>query len=257
MARQAPQDACSRPLIQNPLLTKLRTVADLGEDDRAALDEVCADAREMAARRNIIREGERPDHVHLMVEGWAARYKLLPDGERQITAFLLPGDLCDLHITILGEMDHSIATLTRARVAFIPRDAMDRLTERPTLAKAFWWTTLVDEAVLRSWIVNVGRRDALAAVGHLICELYVRMRNVGLTDDHHFEMPLTQEEIADALGITSVHVNRVLQRLRSERLISLKRSSLTILDYPRLEQVAGFSANYLHLRDRRGPVVAD
>ncbi|MFN3388131.1 MAG: Crp/Fnr family transcriptional regulator [Allosphingosinicella sp.] len=107
--------------------------------------------------------------------------------------------------------------------------------------------------MLRSWIVNLGRREAYAALGHLICELYVRMRNIGLTDDHHFDMPLTQEEIADALGLTPVHVNRVLQRLRAEGLISLKRSALTILDYPRLEQAAGFSANYLHLRGRREP----
>ena len=254
MARQAPEGRFSHPLPESPLHAKLQTVTDLGEDDRAALEAICADARELGARRNIIREGDRPDHVHLMVDGWAARYKLLPDGERQITAFLLPGDFCDVHVTILGEMDHSISTLTRARVAFVPRETMDRLADRPNLAKALWWATLVDEAVLRSWIVNVGRRDAFAAIGHLICELYARMRNVGLADGHHFEMPLTQEEIADALGLTPVHVNRVLQRLRSERLISLKRSSLTILDYPRLEQEAGFSANYLHLRDRRRPV---
>ena len=256
MARQAPEGECGRPLLDSPLFTKLRTVADLGEGDRAALDQICAAAREIGARCNIIREGDRPDHVHLIVEGWAARYKLLSGGERQITAFLMPGDFCDLHVTILGEMDHSIATLTRARVAFIPREAIDRLLDRPNLARALCWATLVDEAVLRSWIVNVGRRDAFAAVGHLICELYMRMRNIGLAEDHHFELPLTQEEIADALGLTPVHVNRVLQRLRAGKLISLKRRALAILDYPRLEQEAGFSANYLHLRDGRGPAAA-
>jgi CRP-like cAMP-binding protein len=237
-------------LDSGPLITKLDKVSRLSVDDRSALAALYKDPREMGARRNIIREGERPDHVHLMIEGWAARYKLLADGTRQITAFLIPGDFCDVHVTILGEMDHSIITLTRAKVAYIPRSEMDALTERPGLVKAFWWATLVDEAVLRSWIVNVGRRDAFEAIGHLMCELYVRMKNIGLTDDHCFELPLTQEEIGDALGLTSVHVNRVLQRLRSDDLISFRHGLLTILDYRRLEKAAGFNPNYLHIERR-------
>lgn len=256
MAAASQPTEADRAGARSPLVAKLQTLADLDEEDLAILAEISADARDMAARRSIIREGDRPDHVHLMIDGWAARYKLLPDGGRQITAFLMPGDFCDLHVTVLGEMDHSISTLTSARVAFIPRETMDRVTDRPKLAKALCWSTLVDEAVLRSWIVSVGRRDAFTAVCHLICELYVRLRNIGLTDDHHFEMPLTQEEIADALGLTPVHVNRVLQRLRTEQLIALKRSALTILDYSRLQQAAGFTANYLHLLDRRGPTAA-
>lgn len=234
---------------RNPLVVKLQTVTDITPPDVAALAAVCTDVRDLAPRRSIIREGDRPDHVHLILEGWAARYKLLPNGARQITAFLLPGDLCDLHVTILGEMDHSIATIGRARVAYIPRREMEALTDRPAIARAFWWATLVDEAVLRAWIVNVGRRDALEAIGHLMCELYVRMRNVGLTFGHSFELPLTQEEIADALGLTPVHVNRVLQRMRGEALISLKRGTLEILDYPRLEKASGFNSNYLHISE--------
>ena len=244
---QDPADAC-RP--GNPLEAKLETVANLAADDRDALADLCMDARDLAPRRNIIREGDKPDHVHLVIEGWAARYKLLPDGSRQITAFLIPGDFCDLHVTILGEMDHSISTLTRSKVAFIPRGKMDELTDRPRLAKALWWATLVDEAVLRAWLVNVGRRDAFEAIGHLMCELYVRMKNVGLVTDHSFELPLTQEELADALGLTPVHVNRVLQRMRSEGLIVLKRGALEILDYARLVDASGFNANYLHIEQR-------
>ncbi|HEX8064844.1 MAG TPA: Crp/Fnr family transcriptional regulator [Allosphingosinicella sp.] len=236
----------------SPLVTKLETVARLTGEDRLALAALCEDPRDMGARRNVIREGERPDHVHLMVEGWAARYKLLPDGSRQITAFLIPGDFCDFHITILREMDHSITTLTRAKVAYIPRSKIDEITERAGIARAFWWATLVDEAVLRAWIVNVGRRDAFEAIGHLFCELYVRMKNVGLTTDHHFELPLTQEELGDALGLTPVHVNRVLQRMRADELISLKSGVLTIHDYRRLEAAAGFNPNYLHLADPPG-----
>ena len=236
--------------IGSPLVTRLESVCRLSELDRSALSALCRNPRDMGARRNVIREGERPDHVHLMVEGWAARYKLLPDGARQITAFLIPGDFCDLHVTILGEMDHSIITLTRAKVAYIPRSEMDALTERPGLVRAFWWATLVDEAVLRSWIVNVGRRDAFEAIGHLMCELYVRMKNIGLADDHVFELPLTQEELGDALGLTPVHVNRVLQRMRSDALISFKGGWLTIHNYRALEKASGFNPNYLHIQPR-------
>lgn len=246
----ASQTHRSDKAIHTPLLAKLETRAPLSEEDRIDLNSLYADARDIGARRNVIREGDRPENVHLIVEGWAARYKLLPDGSRQITAFLIPGDFCDLHVTILGEMDHGIATLTRSSVAFIPRKRMEALTERPSLAKAFWWSTLVDEAILRSWIVNVGRRDAYEAIGHLICELYVRMKNIGLVNDHRFDLPLTQEELGDALGLTAVHVNRVLQRLRSEDLISLRHGLLTIHDYRRLETASGFNPNYLHIEPR-------
>jgi CRP-like cAMP-binding protein len=233
------------------LVRKLETLAALPREDRDALAALGCRARDLAPRRSIIREGDRPEHVHLMVEGWAARYKLLPDGARQITAFLIPGDFCDLHVTILDEMDHSISTLTRARVAYIPRDRMEELTGRPHIARAFWWATLVDEAVLRAWVVNIGRRDAYEAIGHLMCELYLRMRNVGLAADHSYELPLTQEELGDTLGLTPVHVNRVLQRMRSDGLISLERSALIILDYRRLEEASGFNPNYLHLEHGR------
>ena len=122
--------------------------------------------------------------------------------------------------------------------------------QRPAVARAFWWATLVDEAVLRSWIVNIGRRDAYQSIGHLMCELYLRLKNVGLTDDHRFELPLTQEEIGDALGLTPVHVNRVLQRMRSEELISFSHGALAIHDYRKLEKASGFNANYLHIERR-------
>jgi CRP-like cAMP-binding protein len=253
-AAAPPIASASRPAARaelgNPLIAKLETTGPLPEADREALTDVSRDARAMGARRNIIREGDRPENVHLIVEGWAARYKLLPGGARQITAFLIPGDFCDVHISLLGEMDHSIATLTRARIAHISRRTIDELAERPSLARAFWWATLVDEAILRNWIVNVGRRDAYEAIGHLMCELYLRMGNVGLTTGQSFELPLTQEEIADALGLTPVHVNRTLQRMRTEGLISLKRSALTIHDYGRLQEAAGFNPNYLHIERR-------
>lgn len=229
------------------LVAKLSAVAHLTHEDEAAIHALCRSPRRVPPRRPIISEGEKADYVHIMVEGWAARSKTLPDGSRQITAFLIPGDFCDLHVTILGEMDHDVVALSDAKVAYVPHQIMEDLPrDRPELGRALWWATLVDEAVLRSWISNIGRRDAYQRVGHLFCELHARLKLVGLVEDDRFELPLTQEVIADALGLTPVHVNRTLQRLRRAGLIELSTRSLTILDVPRLRTRAGFNPNYLH-----------
>jgi CRP-like cAMP-binding protein len=234
----------------HPLIAKLSTVTALSEDDRRAILDLSLNSREVPRHRDIIPEGARPDHVHLMIEGWAARYKTLKDGTRQITALLLPGDFCDIHVKVLGRMDHAIAALTNTKVAYIPHPLIDALTARPDLTRALWWATLVDEAVLREWIVNVGRRDAYQAMGHFFCELDVRLRRVGLVEGDKFDLPLTQETIADALGLTSVHVNRVLQRLRAEGIIELGNGKLTILDADRLKKESGFDPTYLHAQSR-------
>lgn len=240
-------------IIDNPLIARLETFAPLSEDDRQALRDACGNTRQVPPNRDIISEGESPDHVHLVLDGWAARYKVVPDGARQITAYLIPGDFCDLHVTILKEMDHGITALTPATVAYIPHGEMEALIEeRPALARALWWSTLVDEAVLRAWIVNLGRRDAYESIAHLMCEMHVRMQHVGLVQDGRFDLPVTQEELADSLGLTPVHVNRILQRLRSEGLITLKERMLTILDIEGLRKVAGFDPNYLHTREGSG-----
>lgn len=208
------------------------------------------DVRRFHARCDIISEGDRPDHVNLMIEGWACRYKVLNDGSRQITAFLLPGDFCDTHITLFDQMDHSIAAVTDCRVALIPRSRMREISERPRIARGLWWASLVDEAVLRAWIVNMGRRDAFERVGHLICELYARLSNVGLTHDGVFELPLTQEELGDTLGLTTVHINRTLRRLREGGLITLRQQQIVLLDVAKLQRTVGFDPNYLHLPHR-------
>ena len=233
----------------NPLLAKLETFTDLRESDRALLAGLCRDIRTFEPKRHVIREGDRPQQVHLMVEGWAARYKAMPDGSRQIVAFLLPGDFCDLHVAILGEMDHAIVAVTQCRVAFIPSAEMDELTSHHEgLTRALWWGTLVDEAVLRSWIANNGRREAEARIAHLLCELHARMKLIGLvSSEDRFNLPITQEEIADATGLTPVHTNRMLQRLRQMGLIDLHDRVLTVLDLPQLRRVAGFDPNYLHI----------
>ncbi len=154
-----------------------------------------------------------------------------------------------MHVSVLQEMDHNIGTLTPAQVALIPRVRMEELIDtHPGITRAFWWTQLVDEGILRAWIVSMGRRKSSARVAHLMCELYVRMRNVGATTGDHCEMPLTQIVLADALGLTPVHVNRVLRKFRLAGIMDLKAGSLVISDIGRLAQIAGFDENYLHRR---------
>lgn len=234
-----------------PLVAKLATVADLRETDVEKLIGLCGDVRTVPAKQDILSEGERPDHVHVIFEGWAARYKTLPSGARQIVAFLIPGDFCDLHVAVLGHMDHGIVALTRCRVAYIPSTELDALTyDHNGLTRALWWATLVDEGVLREWILNVGRRNAMERIAHLLCEMHVRMKMVGLVEGDRFALPLTQEQLADATGLTPVHVNRTLQRLRNENLIETSSGTLTIPDVGALREAAGFNGNYLHVKRR-------
>jgi CRP-like cAMP-binding protein len=233
------------------VIAKLKTVADLHEADVQQLLALCQDVRTVPPRHDILNEGERPDHVHVIVEGWAARYKTLASGARQIVAFLIPGDFCDLHVAVLGHMDHGIVALSRCRIAYIPSHALDELTsDHNGLTKAMWWATLVDESVLREWVLNVGRRDAYERIGHLLCEMHARMQLVGLVDDGRLALPLTQEELADATGLTAVHTNRTLQRLRKENLIEIGSGMLTVLDVERLRKAAGFDPSYLHIKRR-------
>lgn len=228
-------------------LRKMEFVTDLSFGDREALRQICSDIRSLPAKKDIISQGDQAKQVYLVVEGWAERYELLDDGSRQITAFLLPGDLSDQHVTALGKMDHNIRTITSCRVAYISNRELDVLaTERPEIARALQWSTLVDQAVLREWIVNNGRRNAYQRLAHLLCELHARLSRVGLANELDCNFPLTQIDLADALGLTSVHVNRMLQRLRNEGLIELNHQILLIPNLERLCEAGGFSSSYLH-----------
>ena len=230
------------------LLRKLQTFCRLEADDLQAIERLSADVHELPAGEVLIEEGERPNRVHLLLEGWAYRYKLLPDGGRHIMAYLIPGDLCDIHIFVLKVMDHAIGLLSPSKVAFIEPDAMMEVMDRhPRLAKALWWATLVDEAVLREWLVNLGGREAYKRIAHLLAEMWLRMRAVGLVEAETFSLPLTQTELGDTMGLTPVSVNRALQRLRGEGLISLDQKRLTIHDIKALMRVSNFEPNYLHL----------
>lgn len=233
------------------LIRKLSIFADLNDEEVALLDDLTSDVRTTAAKRDIISEGERPEWLHLICEGWAARYKMLPNGARQITAFLLPGDFCDLHATLLGKMDHSIVALTPCKVAWVSSSKLDQLTTTHVdLTRALWWGTLLDGAILRAWLVNNGRREAFERVAHLLCEIHARMTMIGLVDDDRLDLPVTQEELGDATGLTAVHVNRTLQRLRADGLIELSRRVLTVKDVSALKRLAQFDGTYLQITRR-------
>jgi CRP-like cAMP-binding protein len=218
------------------------------QDKRLLNDITNRNHRHVGAREDIIREGEYSANLHLVISGLACRYKILEDGSRQILAFLVAGDLCDAEIFILNEMDHSIGTLTPSLIASIPGETIrDLLLNRPSVALALWWGTMQDEGVLRARIVDHGRRDAYSRIAFLIYEMMLRLRAVGITDDATFEFPVTQTDLADATGLTPVHVNRMLQRLREERLIATDGKQWKVLDPAGLRKVANFNPNYLHL----------
>lgn len=231
------------------LLLNLERFVRLSEDDRRSIAALrSAPLLTVPPRTDIIREGDQPDVVRLMVSGWASRYKDLPDGRRQIVGFFIPGDFCDLNVYILQTMDHSIGALTAVSYLAIQPDILEQLTHsRPRIAQALLWHELVSFSIMREWLLSLGQRSALERIGHLIVELYMRMRGIGQARDGTFDFPITQADLAEATGLTQVHVNRTLQELRREGLIELSRRKLRILDFDRLRQLAVFNPNYLHL----------
>ena len=236
----------------NRFVSKLNGLAELGDEEVRALQRATAHPRRFVARQDLIREGDEPGPVFVVLDGWVCRYKILPNGARQIMAFLMPGDACDLHIKLLAEMDHSIQAITPASVATVSRDQMQAMMrDHPGIARAMYTAQLIDEGVMRAWIVSMGRRSSIERVAHLICELYLRARSIGLTGEGEFALPLSQLVLADALGMTAVHINRVLKELRQAGAMAIKRGSVTIMDPVKLVQIAGFDENYLHRRLRQ------
>ncbi len=231
-------------------LRKIVLAADLTDDERAALERLLTKTVEFAPGQDIASEGERPSFSTVLLDGLACRYRTLSNGARQIMAFQIPGDWVDLHSYFIRTMDHSVGAITRCRVGQIPHPLIRETIETfPRLGQAMWRDTMVDSAVFREWVVNIGRRDAYERVAHLLCELHARLEAVGLTDGYSYELPLTQSDLADSVGVSTVHVNRVLQKLRGEGLISFGGKSVSIHDWDRLVEVAGFNPAYLHLRE--------
>lgn len=235
----------------NPFIRKLEGFAALTNAERAMLERISAESRLVAPNTDLAHEGDKPEGVFLVMEGIAGRHKLRANGTRQIMAYLVPGDLCDLDVALLDEMDHSITAFSACRVVRIaPETVTGLLRNYPQIARGLRKSTLVDEATLREWLMNVGRRSAVERLAHLFCELLLRMRAVGLSMGNSYRLPLTQVDLADTTGLSTVHVNRSLRELRRQGLIELQGGRLTLLDVPRLRALAEFKANYLHLGDR-------
>ncbi len=213
----------------NVLIRKLASISPLTADETECLARLPLSPRSFPADHDIVREGERPSESCLVVEGFVCRYKLTESGKRQIFSFHLPGDLPDLQSLHLKVMDHSVMTLTPSRLAFIPHDSLRTLMhECPRIADVMWRDTLIDAAVFREWMLGIGRRSAETRIAHVLCEILVRMRAVGLANGHACELPVTQAELGDALGLSTVHVNRSLQELRGKGLITLRESILMV-----------------------------
>jgi CRP-like cAMP-binding protein len=233
----------------NALLKRLEEYTELSAGAREALDALSATPPlRIGARRDLIKQGATPVHVYLISRGWACRYKTLSNGRRQIVDFLIPGDLCDLNIYILSRIDHSIGAISALDVVEIPRDELEAIIDRyPQIARALWWQELVSKSCHREWIVNVGVRSAMERISHLLCELFLRLESIGETDGKGCDFPLTQGDLADATGMTAVHVNRTLQRLREKNLITLADRKLVIPDMAALKAAGLFNPDYLHL----------
>lgn len=231
------------------LTLRLQQFVRFSDADKNMLAELSSiNVRNVEGRRDLIREGEDPHVVNLVLEGWAIRHKVLEDGRRQIVAFLIPGDLCDLNVFILKQMDHSIGALTPLRVAQLPRTLFEKIYgDHPRITQALHWDSLVSAAIQREWTVNLGQRTAFERIAHLICEMVFRLRAVGLCHDFLCDFPVTQMDLADATGMTAVHVNRTIQELRAQGLISWKRRELRVPDLNALQRVGLFNPNYLHL----------
>lgn len=234
----------------NPLAVKMALFADLAPSEVELLESVTRNVRTVHAEQVIVHEGSRTDHICLLVEGLAYRYKMLSGGRRQILGYLVAGDLCDTHFTLNNRPDHSLAAVCNSKIVRIPIERVAAIiASYPRLAIALSLSALVDSAILREWLVNVGQRDAVQRLGHFLCEMESRFRSVGRVDaDGSFDLPVNQTTLADTIGATPVHTNRILQRLRQAGLICLSRRRLTILDRQKLVNLAGFDDNYLRMR---------
>jgi CRP-like cAMP-binding protein len=236
------------------LIKKLSRFLPLSSGEARAIQGVPSEVKAYGRGEHLVIEGESPDHSAVLLSGMAFRYRLLANGSRQIMALQVAGDFVDLHSFVLKPMDHSVAVAAPAEVAHVPHKRIAKLLEEfPRLAQAFLWDMALDAATFREWMVGLGRRSAPQQLAHLFCELYYRLEMAGLTRHNSFELPLSQPDLADICGLSSVHVNRSLQGLRREGLIVLERGRLTIPDLGELARAAEFDPAYLHLLSRPAP----
>jgi CRP-like cAMP-binding protein len=237
--------------LTTPLLRKLESVSRFLTEDREAVLRLPASSRVFKAGQDLVSEGDEPTQCWLVAEGWVQRYKMLGGGKRQISAFHVAGDMPDLQSLYLPVMDHSLGALTNVTAVSISHEALrDLLLRHPHLNPPLWRDALVDAAIFREWVANVGRRPAYQRLAHLFCELYLKQAAVGLAHDYRCSMPMTQVDLADATGLTSVHINRTLRDLRRDKLVDLRSKLLTIQNWHGLVEAAEFNSTYLQLDSR-------
>jgi CRP-like cAMP-binding protein len=236
----------------HPINRKLESIFALSPEERSAIADLPLHVRQFDAGQDVSREQDRPSQCCVVLEGLACRYKILRGGRRQIFSFHIPGDIPDLQSLHIEVMDHNLATIVPSKVGFIPHHVMRTfLRAHPRISDVFWRDTLIEAAIFREWIANVGGRAARPRMAHIICEMFVRLRATGAiaADTYELPLPITQTELGHALGLSLVHVNRTLQSLRKDELISHNRSSIFIKDWPGLQAAGEFDPTYLHLRE--------
>lgn len=229
-------------------LTRKFNRSRVGSDlDARLLDSVPMSVRDVGRDQDLVREGDHSPHCIVLIEGFACRYRTLSDGRRQIVSFHVSGDFLDLQGYLLDRLDHGIGTLTPSKIGQIPHSAIEELLKSPTITRWLWRETVIDGAIHREWLVNVGRRNAYQRVAHIFCELVTRLQAVGLARNGACDLPLTQGELADATGLSTVHVNRVIQELRRDGLIILRGRVFSALDWEGLKRAAEVDPHYLEL----------
>jgi CRP-like cAMP-binding protein len=233
-------------------LMKLRARDEIDAREEAVIRSAVKEVIQVAADRTVVRANTRLDFCTILLSGIACRQKDLRDGRRQITELQVPGDFTDLHSFTLKYLDHDVAALTDCALAVVPHERVQAITEQyPHLTRIYWFATNLDAAIHREWELSLGRRSALARMAHLFCELFVRLEIVGLVEGLNYQLPLTQMQLAECLGITGVHANRTLQELRATGAVDFAGGRVSILDFDELKRTAEFDPSYLYLDRRR------
>lgn len=237
----------NREFVSEALTRRLRSMSALDDEDVRALRSLPYIVRRYPANQTIVRNGEKPSECCLIIEGFCLRSKATSHGQTQILSFHIPGDIPDLESLHLHVMDHDLMTLTECTLSFVSHTALRNLTRRRYgVAEALWRDTLIDAARFREWIVNIGQRPAISRLSHIIVEMRERLKVIGRGEGECIEMPFTQEQLGDAMGITSVHVNRIVKQLRDDRILEFSRRAVTVIDERKLLQLADFDGVYLH-----------
>lgn len=230
-----------------PMVRKLQHWRPLDESDREAILALPFTRRDLNAGQHIVWDGDKPQYSTLLISGFAYRHKVAGDGGRQIMSIHMKGDIVDLQNSLLGVADHNVQMLTPGQVALIPIAAVQELAfDHPNVGRAMWYETLVDGSIFREWLLNVGRRDAKTRIGHLLCEFAMRMETTGLGKKDEYDIPISQEQLADAVALTSVHVNRCLMALEAQGLIRRNKRVIHITDWKKMAKFSDFDPRYLH-----------